>query len=92
MSDVNAVKADVERPDSVKVPFRDIEFVVKTDPMEWAFDTMENLGDNKYASGLAGMLGPVQYSRFKSMNPSMKEALALLEAISSNVGAGDAGN
>lgn len=87
-------KVDLTEPKdtSVKVPFRDVEFTVSTDPMEWGHNAMEYLNESRIGPALKAMLGKTQYTKFDSMEASGYEAIELLNAISSKAGSGDSGN
>lgn len=91
---IRRIQAENETPveTTFKAPFRDTEFVVHRDPMDWGFMAMDHLNDSKLGLALEAILGPVQYSKLKALHPSTREAAELLNVIAENAGAGDSGN
>lgn len=92
-SKAKALKDEADEAPKVKVvPFKGTEFTVSLDPMDWGYDTMDALNDNRLAAALDGMLGPDNAKRFKALRPTLREAVDVLNAISADAGADDAGN
>lgn len=88
-----ALKTEVEnKPTSKTVDFKGVEFVVSLDPMDWGYDTIDALNDNRIAAALDGMLGTDNARKFKALKPTLREAIDVLNDISSDAGADDAGN
>ena len=92
-SRAKAVKAEAENDPKIRtVDFKGAKFEVSLDPMDWGYDTLDALNDNRIAAALDGMLGPDNAKRFKAMRPSLREAVGVLNQISADAGADDAGN
>jgi hypothetical protein len=92
-SKAKAVKNEAENaPKTKTVEFKGVEFVVSLDPMDWGYDTMDALNDNRLAAAIDGMLGEVNAKRFKALKPTLREAVDVLNQISAEAGADDAGN
>lgn len=92
-SRARAVKDEAENAPKVKtVTFKGATFDVSLDPMDWGYDTMDALNDNRIAAALDGMLGADNAKRFKALKPTLRDAIDVLNSISSDAGADDAGN
>lgn len=74
------------------IEFKGHKFTVSLDPMDWGYDTMDALAENKLAAALDGMLGEDNARRFKALKPTLREAVDVLNQISADAGADDAGN
>jgi hypothetical protein len=92
-SKAKAVKDEAEDKPKVKtVEFKGVTFDVSLDPMDWGYDTMDALNDNRLAAAIDGMLGPDNARKFKGLRPTLREAVDVLNQISADAGADDAGN
>lgn len=76
----------------VTVVFKDVEFQISPDPMEWDFETMDHLADNRIGAALNGMIGDKQMAKFRALKPKTRDAIDFLNALSATVGVDDAGN
>ncbi len=92
-SKAKAVKDEAENAPKVRtVEFKGVTFEVSLDPMDWGYDTMDALNDNRLAAAIDGMLGADNARKFKALRPSLREAVDVLNQISSDAGVDDAGN
>lgn len=88
-----AVKAEADKDPKVRiVEFKGTEFTVSLDPMDWGYDTMDALNDNRLAAAIDGMLGADNARKFKALRPTLREAVDVLNQISADAGVDDAGN
>jgi hypothetical protein len=88
-----AVKNESEDAPKVRVvEFKGVTFEVSLDPMDWGYDTMDALNDNRLAAAIDGMLGEENARKFKRLKPTLREAVEVLNSISADAGADDAGN
>lgn len=74
------------------VTIKGTEFKFSADPMEWGVETLEKLEEGKLASAIAGILGLAQYKAFQRLGVTTREAVAILDEISSSAGAENSGN
>jgi len=74
------------------IEWKGVEFTVSTNPMDWAYDTMDALADNRIGYALDGMLGPDNAKRFKALKPTLRDAIEVMNLISASVGVDEAGN
>jgi len=88
-----ALKEEAEGKAKTKtVEFKGVSFEVYLDPMDWGYDTMDALAENRIAAALDGMLGAENARKLRALKPTLREAIDFLNSISEEAGATDAGN
>lgn len=69
----SAAQIEAEKIETVEITWRGHIFTVAINMEDWSVDLTEAVEEGKAAAMIRGILGPVQYQKFKSTNPKNRD-------------------